>query len=270
MEAVSFLAAPFFMCVALVGIHCYLGLHVLHRGVIFVDLALAQVAAFGSAFAFLLGFDHHDLTSYFISLGSTLVAALFLAYSNRFRFQISQEAIIGVIYALASAAIILLMDKVSHGAEHLKQSLIGNLLWVTWADVLKVVVVYGLVGAIHYFYRHQFFQSSLKGGNHWIWDFLFYGLFGVVITSSVHYAGVLLVFSFLIVPAIISSLFYKEWRPRLIFGWVLGTILSLLGMILSYQFDLPSGAAIVVVFTLCPILMTFLWPRLKVRTHVRE
>lgn len=266
MEAVIFLAAPFFMCVALVGIHCYLGLHVLSRGVIFVDLALAQVAAFGSAFAFLLGYDHHDLATYFVSLGSTLVAALFLAHSNRFRFQISQEAIIGVIYALASATIILLIDKVSHGAEHLKQSLIGNLLWVTWGDVLKVAVVYGGVGLIHYIFRAQFILSS-KSGNHWLWDFLFYGLFGVVITSSVHYAGVLLVFSFLIVPAIISAALYSHWRSRLIFGWILGISLSFLGMVVSYNFDMPSGAVIVVVFTLCPILMTFLWPRVRPRAH---
>ncbi|MCB0362357.1 MAG: metal ABC transporter permease [Bdellovibrionales bacterium] len=262
-EAMIFLAAPFVMCLALVGIHCYLGLHVLARGVIFVDLALAQVAALGSAFAFLLGFDHHDFITYFISLGSTLMAALFLAHSNRFRFQISQEAIIGVIYALASATIVLLIDKVSHGAEHLKQSLIGNLLWVDWSDVIKVLIVYGFVGSIHYLFRRHFIQSSVEGRQHWLWDFIFYGLFGVVITSSVHYAGVLLVFSFLIVPAIVSSALFKKWRTRLFFGWGVGSLLSLLGMVLSYHFDLPSGAVIVVVFTACPIIMTLFGRKLS-------
>ena len=262
MEVLQFLAAPFLLCVALVGIHCYLGLHVLARGVIFVDLALAQVAAFGSALAFLLGFEHHDLTTYFISLGATLVAALFLAYSNRFRFQISQEALIGVIYALASATIILLIDKMSHGSEHLKQTLIGNLLWVTWTDVLVVTVIYSVVGAIHFVFRSPFIQSSCKGGSHWVWDFLFYALFGVVITSSVQYAGVLLVFSFLIVPAILSSAFFKDWRSRLFFGWAIGVFLALIGMGTSYYFDLPSGAVIVGVFTLCPILMTLFWRKL--------
>ena len=265
MEALTFLAAPFFMCIVLVGIHCYLGLHVLARGVIFVDLALAQVAAFGSALAFLWGYDHHDIMSYFISLGATLVASFFLAHANRFRFQISQEALIGVIYALASATIILLIDKISHGSEHLKQSLIGNLLWVTWQDVITVSIIYSIVGFIHFVFRDPFFKSSVKGGNHWWWDFLFYGLFGVVITSSVHYAGVLIVFSFLIVPAIISAAFFKSWKQRLIFGWSLGVALSLLGMSLSYFYDLPSGAIIVVVFTIFPILMTLLWPRLRGR-----
>lgn len=263
MEAILFLTAPFIMCVALVGIHCHLGLHVLARGVIFVDLALAQVAALGSAFAFIVGFEHHDITSYFISLGATFMTAIFLAYSNRFRLQISQEAIIGVIYALASAATILLIDKVSHGSEHLKQSLIGNLLWVTMEDVVKVVVVYSGVGVIHYLFRRNFMQSSLKGTQHWVWDFLFYGLFGIVITSSVHYAGLLLVFSFLIVPSVISAIFYQSWTARLFFGWGIGIILSLLGMVLSYYYDLPSGAVIVVVFTICPILLTFLLPALR-------
>lgn len=262
MDAVTFLVAPFLMCIILVAIHCYLGLHVLSRGVIFVDLALAQVAAFGSAFAFLVGYEHNDYQTYLISLGATLIAALFLSYTNRFRKQLSQEAIIGVIYALASSAIILLIDKVSHGAEHLKQSLIGNLLWVTWPDVLKVFIVYALVGIIHFIFRKQFIKSSLSG-NHWIWDFLFYALFGVVITSSVHYAGVLLVFSFLIVPAILSSILCTKWSSRLLLGWVIGVFLSAIGMYLSYVLDMPSGAVIVVVFTMCPLIMTLFWRQIK-------
>ncbi|MCB0357369.1 MAG: metal ABC transporter permease, partial [Bdellovibrionales bacterium] len=219
MEILNFLAAPFLMCVALIGIHCYLGIHVLARGIIFIDLALAQVAAFGALLAFIVGFEHNEITTYFISLAVTLITAFFLAHTNRLRFQISQEAIIGIIYALASAAIVLLIDRVSHGSEHLKQSLIGNLLWVTWGDVIKVILIYSAVGFVHFIFRQHFIQSSAKGGNYWLWDFLFYGLFGVVITSSVHYAGVLLVFSFLIVPAVISSLFYKSWRARLFLGW---------------------------------------------------
>ncbi len=261
MESLLFLAAPFLMCVALLGIHCYLGLHVLAREVIFIDLALAQVAAFGSVFALLLGYDHHDIRTYFISLGATLLAAVFLTYSNRFKKMISQEAIIGILYALASATIILLIDSLSHGAEHLKQSLIGSLLWVTWEDVVKVTIIYFLVGIVHYFFRTPLLKSSTKGETNWIWDFVFYGLFGVVITSSVHYAGVLLVFSFLIVPSVISSLFFKNWGSRLLFGWALGLVLCFIGMSLSFYFDLPSGALIVVVFTLCPILAILLLPK---------
>ena len=252
-DAILFLAAPLIMCLILVGIHCYLGLHVLARGVIFVDLALAQVAAVGSIFALLLGFEHSDKMTYFISLTSTIVAALFLAIANRYRNRLSQEALIGILYACASASVILLVDKMSHGAEHIKYTLVGQLLWVTWNDVLQVVVIYGVVSVIHYIFRKQLIDNSFGKNVHWKWDFLFYALFGVVITSSVHVAGVLLVFSFLIVPAILSSVFCKGIFHRLLFGWGVGFVLSVLGMSLSYWLDLPAGALIVVVFTLLPM-----------------
>ena len=253
-EAVLFLAAPLAMCVVLVGIHCYLGLHVLARGVIFVDLALAQVAAFGSVLALLVGFERGDKMTYFISLAGTIVAAFFLAIANRYKERFSQEALIGILYACASASIVLLVDKMSHGAEHIKSALVGQLLWVTWLDVLKVLVIYGLVSIVHYVFRKPLLESSFGKSTHWKWDFLFYTLFGVVITSSVQVAGVLLVFSFLIVPAVLSSLFWKGIFQRLLFGWGVGFLLSVLGISLSYWLDLPAGALIVVVFTIVPIL----------------
>ena len=243
------------MCFILVGIHCYLGLHVLARGVIFVDLALAQVAAFGSVLAFLFGFEHSDEKTYFISLAGTIIASLFLTIANRYRERFSQEALIGILYACASASIILLVDKMSHGAEHIKYALVGQLLWVTWIDVLKVTVIYTIVSVVHVIFRKQLLDNSFGRNFHWKWDFLFYALFGVVITSSVHVAGVLLVFSFLIVPAILSSLFCKGILQRLLFGWAVGFFLSILGMSLSYWLDLPAGALIVIVFTLLPILL---------------
>lgn len=255
MEVINFLAAPFVMCLILVGIHCYLGLHVLARGVIFVDLALAQVAALGTTAALLYGFDHHDRESYFISLGFTLVAASFFAFANRAREKISQEAIIGIVYAFSSAAVVLLVDRLAHGAEHLKYALVGQLLWVTWEDVARVVGIYAGVSLIHYIFRKQFISHSFERKKSWFWDFLFYALFGVVITSSVHLAGVLLVFAFLIVPSIVSSFFYQSLRGRLVFGWLLGFVLCSAGMYFSYIWDLPSGAAIVVGFTVVPILL---------------
>lgn len=265
MEAFSFLLAPFIMCLILVGIHCYLGLHVLARGVIFVDLALAQVAALGSVIAFLMGYDHHDKITYFISLGMTIMAALYLALANSSKRKTSQEAIIGILYAFSSAAVILLVDKMSHGTEHIKHALVGQLLWVTWEDVLKVLVIYSLVAIIHYVYRKQLLATSFEKGTHWKWDFLFYALFGVVITSSVQVAGVLLVFSFLIVPALTSSFFYTGILKRLLFGWGLGFVLSMIGMSLSYKLDMPSGALIVLVFTLLPLLLVLFLKRVKLK-----
>ena len=255
MDTVLFFAPPLVMCFLLVGIHCYLGLHVLARGVIFVDLALAQVAVFGSTIAFLIGFDHGEGMDYFISLGATLLAALFLAIANRLKQRVSQEALVGVLYAFASGAVILSVDKISHGAEHIKAALTGQLLWVTWADVGKVTVIYSLVALLYFIFRHPLLKSSMKGQGGWLWDFVFYGLFGVVMTSSARVAGVLLVFSFLIVPAVLSSLFVNSMRNRLLFGWGLGFVLSVLGMFISYWLDTPSGAVLVCLFTCLPLLI---------------
>jgi len=262
-EVLLFLAAPTAMCIILAGIHCYLGLHVLARGVIFVDLSLAQVAACGATFALLMGAEHHSLESYLFSLGATLLAASLFALARRQEKYFSQEAIIGVVYALGSAAVVLLVDRMAHGAEHIKELMVGNILWVTWNDVLKTGAIYAVVGLIHIIFRKQLIGASFGGvkNNSW-WDFVFYALFGVVITSSVSVVGVLQVFSYLIVPAILSTVFYATIRSRLIFGWALGTVLSVIGMGLSYIWDLPSGALIVVCFTLLPVLMLLLSPLL--------
>ncbi len=255
MDVVQFLAAPFAMCLLLVGIHCYLGLHVLARGVVFVDLSLAQVASFGATLALLFDPEHHSPIGYFISLGATLLAAAVFAFARRFEKRLSQEALIGITYAFASAAVVLVIDRLAHGAEHLKEALVGQILWVGWAEVTRTALIYSAVGLIHWIFRAKFIQASFVPAKaHWFLDFLFYALFGVVITSSTSIAGVLLVFSFLIVPAVMSTLFYSTLKARLFFGWSTGALISLIGMWLSYKLDLPVGAVLVVLFTAIPIL----------------
>lgn len=272
LTALHFLAAPFAMCLILAGIHCYLGLHVLARGVIFVDLSLAQVAALGATVAVFLGFDHHSPTAYFISLGSTFCAAALFALARRHEKIFSQEAIIGIVYALASAAVVLTVDKIAHGAEHIKDLLVGQVLWVTWPDVYKTAAIYGVVSVVHYAFRGPLLAVSFgkHGGKSGIWDFLFYALFGVVITSSVSMAGVLQVFAYLIVPAVMGTLFFKTIRARLIFGWILGFVLSLLGLGLSYAWDVPAGALIVVCFTLLPIISLLVLPAFSRYSALRK
>jgi zinc/manganese transport system permease protein len=254
MEALQFLAAPFVMCLVLAGIHCYLGLHVIARGVIFVDLSLAQVAAFGATVAILLGFDHHSTQTYFISLAATFIASAVFAIARKYEKVFSQEAVIGIIYALASASVVLVVDRMAHGSEHIKDILIGHVLWVSWSDVIKTSLIYALVGFIHFAFRKQLIKASFGERAKSGWDFLFYSLFGVVITSSVSVAGVLQVFTYLIVPALISSLFYQTLTKRLLFGWGLGFVLSLLGLLAAHIWDLPAGAVIVVAFALLPVL----------------
>ncbi len=248
-DAIFFLAAPLVMAFVLAGIHCYFGLHVLQRGVIFIDLSLAQVAALGTVVAFLSGKEHDSLSSYLTSLSFTLVAALFLSWINHYNKKISQEAVIGILYALASASVIILLDFLSHGAEHLKSALVGQLLWVTWPMVIKTTLIYMIVGILLWFFRKPLLEASFKETKHWTWDFLFYSLFAIVITSSVHVAGVLLVFSLLIVPALVSSLFEYKFSRRLLFSWIFSMTLCCLGILSSYLLDWPAGASLVIVFS---------------------
>ncbi|MEH0862532.1 MULTISPECIES: metal ABC transporter permease [Halobacteriovorax] len=267
MEIISFLAAPFVMCLILVGIHCYLGLHVLKRGVIFVDLSLAQVASLGSTVALLFHLDHHSSLNYFISLGFTFVAAGYFAWAKKYEKYISQEVLIALVYAFASSAVLLVVNMMAHGAEHIKEILVGKILWVTWMDVLKTGVIYSIVALIHYIFRKQIIAASMeKSDSSSFWDFVFFSLFGVVITSSVGIAGILLVFSFLVVPALLSSNLVSSLKGQLLLGWVIGTILSFIGMTLSYVLDLPAGAIIVVVFTVLPIFVLPFILRKKIAT----
>jgi zinc/manganese transport system permease protein len=262
-----FLLAPSVMCFTLAGIHCYLGLHVLARGVIFVDLSLAQIAAFGATVALLFGFEHHSTAAYFFSLGSTFIAASLFAYARRQERYYSQEAIIGIVYALGSAAVVLLVDRLAHGAEHIKDLLVGQILWVSWGDVAKTSIIYGGVGLVHYIFRRQLLAASFGKPQHGgaFWDFLFYALFGIVITSSVSIVGVLQVFAYLIVPSVVSTLFFRTIKARLIFGWTLGILVSIFGMGFSYILDMPSGAFIVVCFALIPVLLLIVTPLIKSR-----
>ena len=244
------------MCLILVGIHCYMGLHVLKRGVIFIDLSLAQVAGLGGTLALLFHLEHHSFGSYMMSLGCTFVAAALFAWARQFEEKIPQEVLIGIVYALSSALVVLVVNSLAHGAEHIKEILIGRILWVSWSDVIKTALIYSGVSLVHYIFRKQLLavssHQSIEG--HRFWDFIFFALFGVVITSSVGIAGILLVFSFLIVPALVSTFFRQGIKQQLIFGWIFGFFVSILGLALSYFGDLPAGAVLVVCFTLIPIL----------------
>ena len=272
----QFLAAPFAASLILTGIHAYLGVHVVERGVIFVDLSLAQIAAFGATVALLLPFAGHDPHGpwvYWLSLAFTLVGAAVFATVRSRRARIPQEAIIGISYAVASAASMLAMSRSTSEGEHLKHMLVGNILAVSWEEVLETAALYALVGLFHYVFRRQFLAISLShrdgveppGLNVRLWDFLFYASFGFVVTSSVSIAGVLLVFCYLIVPSVAAMLYSERIGPRLAIGWAMGTIVSALGIYLSVHFDLPTGATMVCTFGLVLVLMGAARPLLAAR-----
>ncbi|MCC7261074.1 MAG: metal ABC transporter permease [Candidatus Latescibacteria bacterium] len=250
-----FMAAPFAACLVLVGIHAYLGIHVLARGVIFVDLALAQIAALGRTLAFLAGYELDSPEAYLISLAAAFIGAAVFSLTRLHDRRVPQEAVIGIAYAVAAAAGVLAIDRAPHGAEHLKDLLVGSILWVTWPEVLKITALYALIGGVHWFFRERFLLISLdedeavrRGWSVRFWDFIFYASFGMVITSSVQVAGVLLVFSFLIVPAVCGTLLAQRLSRRLAVGWGVGFAASALGCSLSYAADLPTGATVVCTF----------------------
>jgi zinc/manganese transport system permease protein len=274
MAILGFLLMPFLAGLILTGIHAYLGVHVVERGVIFVDLSLAQIAALGTTMAYLAGHDLHDPVTYFWSLGFTIVgAAIFALTRVHHETRIPQEAIIGIVYAVSAAAAILAMSKAPEGTEHLKDMLVGNILTVSWREIITTLILYTLVGIFHYVFRKRFLAISIdanaaaaSGMNVKFWDFLFYTSFGFVVTSSVTIAGVLLVFSYLIVPSVAAMLFSRSIGTRLAIGWTMGAIVSAAGILASFHYDLPTGATIVCTFGVALLILAIV----RVMTRPKE
>jgi len=269
-----FLAPAIAASLIIAGIHAYLGVHVVERGVIFVDLSLAQIAALGSTMALLVPFmgeDPHGPWVYWSSLGFTFIGAAVFSMIKSRRARIPQEALIGISYAVASAATILAMSKATAESEHLKDMLVGNILAVSWSEVWSTAVLYAIIGAFHFAFRKRFLgismahhnrgeEASVAGLNIHFWDFLFYASFGFVVTRSVSIAGVLLVFCYLIVPSVAAMLYSEHIGRRLAIGWTMGTVVSALGIYLSVTLDLPTGATMVCTFGLVLILMALVRP----------
>jgi zinc/manganese transport system permease protein len=250
---IELLALPFLACLVLTGIHAYLGLHVLARGVIFVDLALAQVAALGLTVALLAGHPPASPAAYWYALAFAVASGLVLAVTRVRRAPIPQEAIIGIVYAVSAALTVLVVDRAPQGAEHIKQLLVGSILTVTSADVAALAALYAAIGVVHWLVRRPLLAISFArgdtGGRRVVgWDATFYVTFALVVTSSVRVAGVLLVFTFLVVPAAIAALLARGVAARLTLGWAAGVLVSGAGLVASYRWDLPTGATVVAAF----------------------
>jgi zinc/manganese transport system permease protein len=263
--------APLVACMVIVAIHSYLGLHVLAREVIFVDLSLAQVAAFGSTVATLAGAEPDSTRAFAYALAFTTIGAAMFAFTRTAhgKGRVPQEAIIGIVYVVASAAGLLIADKSPHGGEAIKDILVGSLLWVGWPAIGRLAAVYVVVGLFHWFLRRRFLtisfepnQAEGRGWNLILWDFLFYLSFGIVITFSVPIVGVLLVFSFLVVPAAIAFQFTRRRGILAIIAWIAGVTASALGIWISFTYDLPTGPVVVCVFGLL-LLVAYIIRRLR-------
>jgi zinc/manganese transport system permease protein len=254
----QFMFAPFVACMILVAIHSYLGLHVIAREVIFVDLSLAQMAALGSVVALLYGVAPDSSTAFIFSLIFTCVgAALFALTRTRGKGRVPHEAIIGIVYVVASAAAILVADKAPRGAEALHDVMEGAIIWITWPTILAKGAAYAALGLLHFILRRQFLKISFRpeeaereGWRIRAWDFLFYVSFGVAVTISVPVAGVLLVFTMLVVPAVVAFLFTRDIRKMVLISWGTGALASLLGLYISYVGNFPTGPLIVCMYGL--------------------
>ena len=270
---VEFLWAPLLACLILTAIHVYLGLHVLARGVIFVDLALAQVAALGVTVAFLAGHPIQSEAAYWYALVFTLGGAALFAASRTRRMTAPQEAVIGIVYAVSAAAAVLVVDRAPQGGDHIRQILVGSILTVTPGEVGTLALLYAPIGLLHWLVRRPLLDISFDpegaGARRAVraWDFVFYASFGVVVTSSVRLAGVLLVFAYLVVPATAAAALAGSARGRLVIGWALGVVVSLGGLGTSWAWDLPTGATVVVAFGEVAAIVGV---ALAVRARIRE
>lgn len=260
---------PLVACLLLPPILVYYGLHIVRRGIIFVDLALAQVATVGTCVCLVLGHDAQDIHTYWYSLAFTLLGALIFTFTRpQAPHRVPQEALIGIVYVVAAAACILLLSRTSEGNEELKRTLIGDVLTVDRRQILRTFALYLGIGAIHWVFRRRFIEVSFdhdgavaRGAKVRLWDFAFYALFGLVVTSFVQIGGVLLVFSYLIVPAVCANLLADRLGPLILIGWLTAAVSSIAGLWASYRFDFPTGAAIVCVLGVA-LLVTALLARL--------
>ena len=254
-------ALPFFrtavtVALVLAGIHAYLGFHIVRRGVLFVDLALAQMAALGVALAVMLNFEHDPVASYLLALGMTFVGAATFAWLRGRSRNVPLEAFIGIVFATAQAAVFLVLEKSPAGPEHLKETLVGSLFTVDPKHIFRVAILYSVIALIHFALRKPFFEitndphgAEARGRKLFFWDLLFYATFGFVVTSSVQMAGVLLVFGFLVIPAVAGLMASSRPGRALAVGWVFGFVASVLGLLGSVQFDLPAAPSILVTLT---------------------
>lgn len=255
---------PLAACLVLPPLLVYLGIHVVKREVIFVDLALAQVASLGTCVALIMGYEFHDRTAFWISLGITFLAAALFSWSREVeQHHVPQEAIIGTTFVVAAAAVILLLSRVAGGKEELEHMLTGDILNVSSADVGQRGAIFAALAVFYGAFHRKFalissdYSSAVASGMRVrIWDFLFYAAFAIIVVSFVRVAGVLLTFAYLIVPAVCAVMLAEGWKSRLILGWLIAATSSLLGLAASYRFDLPTGAAIVCACGLMLVLVS--------------
>ncbi|NQU85887.1 MAG: metal ABC transporter permease [Mariniphaga sp.] len=279
MEILEFMFIPFTACILLISSNVYFGIHVLKREIIFIDIALAQIAALGGTIAMVIsditsdshaGHDHGEdsVSSFIFSVLFCTIAAFIFSLLKSKKIKIPLEALIGIAYAVATTAAVIILDKSAGSDVHIHDMLTGALLWVGWDQVVKLAIVVGLVGLFHVIFRKKFFKLSdnyhktetgLK--NKGLWDFLFYFSFGIVIVQAVSVGGIITVFAFLIIPASISALYATQWYSRIFIGLGIGAVVTLLGLYFSWELDVPCSP-VIIMFLGVVLLISLLYKKL--------
>lgn len=244
--------APLVGALVIQALNAYFGLHVLRREVIFVDLAFAQVAALGGTVGILFHVEPGTGTAFLFTFGATLIGALIFSFTRLGESSpVPQEALIGTTYVVASAAVILLASLTAEGAEHISETLTGSLIWVTWPTVVKIAIVYALIGVFHYVFRRKMLDITFhpeRVSRLRLWDFIFYLTFGIAIAMVVNLAGVLFLFSTLVIPAVIALFFAQSFGATLLLAWLSGAASILIGLIASFYWDMATGPTLVCAF----------------------
>ena len=265
---IDLMIPPIVAALVILSIHAYLGLHVIGREIIFVDLAFAQIAALGTTAALLFGYEHGTTASLVFALAFTLIGALVFSFTRMERSIVPQEAIIGITFVLASATVILLAGFTAEGTEHLRETMTGALLWVDWPAILEMSVVYAAVGAFHFLLRRRFLEVTFapeRSSNVRLWDFLFYMSFGIVISYSVEIAGVLMVFSALVIPGAVAFLFTSRFGRALLLAWAAGAVAIVGGIGASFYWDVATGPLLVCAFGVVLIFAAIMRAALGIR-----
>lgn len=251
-DVIAMLGLPFLACLILSAILGYIGIHVLKREIIFIDIALAQIVAVGNIVAHMVfGAQMGSLLCYTFALLLALLAAAFYSLVRKRIVRIPMEGIIGISYALAAAVALLLVGMGTGGHIHIQHILAGSILWTTWQDILWSSIVFAGVSLVFFLCRRPLakisdnYKTAIRQEvNVAWWDFLFYTLVGIVITFGVRLAGVVLVFSFLIIPTTVSAMFSSNWRTRFLIAWFVGVAASLVGLLFAERFDFSVGPAV--------------------------
>jgi zinc/manganese transport system permease protein len=246
--AVEFFGLQIALIAVVLVLHTYMGLHIIRRTIIFCDLVLAQQAALGALVGIALGVQYATGGSYLVSLVTVLVGSVLLAVVRPTNRAVPREAVIGIMFALTLALALLLGDKLSGGGAHVTKTLAGSMLWVSWQLVVITVAVYALLIAFHYRFRRQFIGLSEdpdRVRNQRWWDFLFFATQGIITVMIVPIAGVLLAYTFLMIPAAIAAMFSRGWVGAVVLGWSVGLVACVLGLVVSYSWNLPYGPSLV-------------------------